>query len=68
MKFSSNVTLLSSLLFAFFVQVKIPAGMSRTYDNVQSIELIGTGFAYKLTLENGKIAYAPTLFTFIEEK
>ena len=68
MKFSSNVTLLSSLLFAFFVQVKIPAGMSRTYDNVKSVEIIGTGFAYRLVLENGKIAYTPVLFTFVEEK
>lgn len=68
MKFLSNVILLSNFLFAFFVQVKIPAGMSRTYDNVKSVEIIGTGFAYRLVLENGKIAYTPVLFTFVEEK
>lgn len=68
MKFLNISVLLSSVLFTFFVQVKIPAGMSRTYDNVRSVELIGTGFAYKLVLENGKIAYTPILFTFVEEK
>lgn len=61
-----NLLLLAVL--AFFVQVKIPAGMSRTYDNVKSVELTATGFMWKLTLENCKIVYVPVLFTFIEEK
>lgn len=59
--------ILLSLLLAFYVQVKIPAGMSRSYDNVKAVEGIG-GFTIKLTLENDKIVYVPALFTVIEEK
>lgn len=54
-------------LLAFYVQVKIPAGMSRTYDNVKSVDVFG-GFTLRLVLENDKVAYVPALFTIIEEK
>lgn len=67
MKLLTNKLVLS-LIFAFFVQVKIPAGMSRSYDNVRHVELMENGFVWKLILENGKIAFTPVLFTYIEEK
>lgn len=60
--------ILLSLVLAFFVQVKIPAGMSRSYDDVKSFTLHPSGFAYVLTLKDGKIVYVPALFTIIEEK
>lgn len=59
--------ILLSLLVAFFVQVKIPAGMSRTYDNVKAVDGFGT-FTLRLVLENDKVVYVPALFTIIEEK
>lgn len=68
MKFSNISVLLSSFLFAFYVQVKIPAGMSRTYENVKKVTLLPDGFVYALVLENDKVAYVPALFTFIEER
>lgn len=59
--------LLSVILFTFFVQVKIPAGMSRIYDNVKAVDGFG-GFTLRLTLANDKVVYVPALFTIIEEK
>lgn len=55
-------------MLAFFVQVKVPAGMSRTYENVQAIDFSVAYFSIKLTLANGKVVYVPALFTVIEEK
>lgn len=60
--------MLLSALFVFFVQVKIPAGMSRIYENVKRVEILPSGFTIQLTLEDGKIVYVPALFTIIEEK
>lgn len=60
--------LILGLMLAFFVQVKIPAGMSRTYDDVKKVTLLPDGFVYALVLKDDKIAYVPALFTFIEEK
>lgn len=60
--------LILSLMLAFYVQVKIPAGMSRTYDDVKRVETMQDGFTIKLTLSNDKIVYVPALFTIIEEK
>lgn len=57
-----------SLLFAFFVQVKVPAGMSKTYDNVKNVQLMPDGFVWRLVLENDKVIFTPALFTIIEEK
>lgn len=66
---SSNISiLLSSFLFAFYVQVKVPAGMSRTYDNVKNVQLMADGFVWRLVLENDKVVFTPVLFTVIEEK
>lgn len=56
-----------TLMLAFFVQVKVPAGMSRTYENVKSVDGFG-GFTLRLVLENDKVVYVPALFTIIEEK
>lgn len=55
-------------LLVFFVQVKIPAGMSRSYDNVKRIEVMPNGFTIQLTLQDGKLVYVPALFTIIEER
>lgn len=63
---SSNISVLLSSLFLFYVQMKIPAGMSRTYDNVVSF-FARDGY-YVLTLDDNKTAYVPILFTVIEEK
>lgn len=57
-----------SLLLAFYVQVKIPAGMSRTYDDVQKLLFVIDGVTIELTLKDGKKAYVPAMFTIIEEK
>lgn len=57
-----------SLLLAFFVQVKIPAGMSRSYDDVKAVYIMEDGFTIRLTLKDDKIVYVPALFTIIEEK
>lgn len=58
--------LLLVALLAFYVQVKIPAGMSRSYDDVQSF-FARDGY-YCLTLRNNKTVYVPMFFTIIEEK
>lgn len=55
-----------SVLLTFFVQVKIPAGMSRTYDDV--ISFFARDGYYVLLLKDNKTVYAPILFTIIEEK
>jgi hypothetical protein len=60
--------ILLSLLLAFFVQVKIPAGMSRSYDDVKHITFLPDGVTIQLTLKNDKIVFVPALFTVIEEK
>lgn len=60
--------LLMLALLAFYVQVKIPAGMSRSYDDVQRFRIMEDGFTIMLTLKDGKEAYVPALFTIIEEK
>jgi len=57
-----------SLMLAFFVQVKFPAGMSKTYDNVKAVMLMDDGFVWRLTLQNDKVIYVPAFFTVIEEK
>jgi len=59
--------LLLYVSLAFFVQVKIPAGMSRTYDNVKSVDGFG-GFTLQLVLEDDRVVYVPAMFTIIEEK
>lgn len=61
-----NLLLLA--LLAFFVQVKIPAGMSRTYDDVKKVDLLSNGMTLQLILKDGKIVWVPALFTIIEEK
>lgn len=61
-----NILLIA--LLAFYVQVKIPAGMSRSYEDVKRIEILQDGFTIKLTLHDDKIAYVPALFTIIEER
>lgn len=60
--------LIATLMLAFFVQVKVPAGMSRTYDNVKNVQLMADGFVWRLILENDKVVFTPVLFTVIEEK
>lgn len=60
-----NIMLLA--LLTFFVQVKIPAGMSRSYDNVKAVDSF-TLFTLRLTLANDKVVYVPALFTIVEEK
>lgn len=60
--------LIVTLMLAFFVQVKVPAGMSRTYDNVKNVQLMADGFVWRLILENDKVVFTPVLFTVIEEK
>lgn len=60
--------ILLSLLLAFYVQVKIPAGMSRSYDDVKRIDIMPDGFTIKLILKDDKIVFVPALFTIIEEK
>lgn len=60
--------LLLAVMVAFFVQVKVPAGMSRTYDNVKNVQLMADGFVWRLILENDKVVFTPVLFTVIEEK
>lgn len=61
-----NLLLLA--LLAFYVQVKIPAGMSRSYDDVKSYYIMEDGFSIQLTLSNDKKVIVPALFTIIEEK
>lgn len=61
-------SLLLSVAFVFFVQVKIPAGMSRIYENVKAVECQPGGFTIRLTLSDDKIVYVPAFFTIIEEK
>lgn len=60
--------LLSAILVTFFVQVKIPAGMSRSYDDVKAVFIMEDGFTIRLILKDDKIVYVPALFTIIEEK
>lgn len=60
--------ILAALMVAFFVQVKVPAGLSRTYDNVKSASLCDDGFVWRLVLANDKVVYTPALFTIVEEK
>lgn len=61
-------SVLSVILFTFFVQVKIPAGISRTYENVKEIRFMDDGVTIRLTLHDDKIAYVPAFFTIIEER
>ena len=60
--------LILAVMFAFTVQVKVPAGMSRTYENVKNVQLMPDGFVWRLVLENDKVIFTPALFTIIEEK
>lgn len=60
--------LMPLLVMLFLVKCKIPFGADVTYHHVKAVTLGATGSTWELILEDGRKAFAPVMFTVVEEE
>lgn len=60
--------LLPLLIMLFVVKCKIPFGADVTYHHVKAFSLGAAGSTWELTLEDGRKAFVPVMFSVIEEE